>query len=144
MNYKYRFFKFVLIGLFPFLLLSCDPAQTLEIRNATKDNVQLTIVFKEGNDYTQQFKEAANVDFLSDTLVIALDTTAQNSVKTFHFGIGHWRVLNQLDSLAANINLIEIKTAESKTLFSTETTIKQFFEERLKGRQDELIEIIID
>lgn len=99
---------------------------------------------RNANNYHQQFRQSGTTEFLLNTLIIVLDTTAQNFIKQFYFGMSHWLVLNQLDSLAASINLIEIKTAKLETLFSTQTSIKQFFEERLKGRQDESIEIIID
>lgn len=143
MKLKNNISKWLIIALLPLLLVACDPAQTLLIRNETSADVELTIVFKKGNSYQQRFMEAMSDTLVSDTLRINLDTTAQNSTKEFYFGMGHWKVQHELDSLAASVELIEIKTAKSTATFSTEIEIKTFLEERLVGRMNERIEIII-
>lgn len=140
---KNKILKLFIVALLPLLFMACDPAQTLFIRNETDGDVQLIIGFEKNNAYRQRFMENMTDNLSSDTLTINLDTTAQNSSKEFHFGIGHWKVQNELDSLAASVEWIEIKTAKSTKLFSTTSEIKTFFEERLVGRSNERIEIII-
>lgn len=143
MKNRNNILKWLIIASLPLLLVACDPAQTLLIRNETSADVELTIVFEKGNSYQERFMEAMENTLLSDTLRINLDTTAQNSAKEFYFGMGHWKVQHELDSLAASVEFIAIKTAKSTATFSTEAEIKTFFEERLVGRMNERIEIII-
>ena len=138
-----RIFNYTLIlirnsGLFLLLLtfVSCDPAQTLLISNETDADATVMVVFKKG-DYQYKFVEP----LASDTLVIVLEPKGQDSQKRFHFGLGTWKIQSSLDSLIAAMDLIEIKTSESKETFQGEKQIRTFIKKRIKGSRKELIEI---
>lgn len=125
-------------GLFLLLLtfISCDPAQTVLISNETNADATVMVVFKKG-DYSYKFVEPT----ASDTLIIDLEPKGGNSQKVFQFGLGTWKIQSSLDSLVAAVDLIEIKTSKSKEVFQGEKQIKAFIEERISGRQKQLIEI---
>ncbi|MFT5166992.1 MAG: hypothetical protein ACI8P3_002229 [Saprospiraceae bacterium] len=125
-------------GLFLMLLtfISCDPAQTIQFANQTDDAATVMIVFKKG-DHVYKFVEPTE----SDTLIIDLEPKGQNAVRTFHFGLGTWKIQNSVDSLIAAVELIEIKTAKSKETYQGEQQIRTFIKDRIAGSFKELIEI---
>jgi hypothetical protein len=77
-------------------------------------------------------------------LVIDLEPQGQNSQKVFQFGIGTWNIQSSIDSLIAAVDLIEIRTSKSKEIFQGEKQIRAFIEQRIRGRQKELIEIKVN
>jgi hypothetical protein len=125
-------------GLFLLLLtfISCDPAQTVLITNETNADAIVMVVFKKG-DYSYKFVEPT----ASDTLIVDLEAQGANSQRIFQFGLGTWKIQSSLDSLIAAVDLIEIKTSKSTEVFQGEKQIKAFIEERISGRQKQLIEI---
>ncbi|MGK0309048.1 MAG: hypothetical protein ACI8RP_002016 [Urechidicola sp.] len=136
--------RFILIRNFALFLLlltfaSCDPAQTLLISNETDADATVIVVFNKGAHYYKFVEPSA-----SDTLVINLEPQGQNSQKVFQFGIGTWNIQSSIDSLIAAVDLIEIKTSKSKEIFQGEKQIRAFIEERVSGRQKELIEIKVN
>ena len=116
--------------------ISCDPAQTIQFANQTDDTATVMVVFKKG-DHVYKFVEPTE----SDTLVINLEPKNQNSVRTFQFGLGTWKIQSSLDSLIAAVELIEIKTSKSTERYQGEKQIRTFIEDRVAGSRKELIEI---
>ena len=134
-----KYIKPVLCILSFLIYASCDPAQSLGIINRTNSNAVITFHFKE-NSQQALFPEFGK----SDTLLIELDTTAENSSREYFFGLGTWKVLNQLDSLISIVDFIELETGKSKQVFQGEKQIRKFFEDRITSRRQERIEIIIE
>ena len=128
--------------LFPILVLtlsSCDPGQVLIIENKTVDKANIRFVFNKGSEY-YGFGEPLD----SDTLTVELDSTASNSVKLYHFGIGTWEIQSSLDSLASAVKYIELETWKSKQTYAGAAQIRNFFESRVAGRHKEVIEIRLE
>ncbi len=129
-----KIITYLIAGLFFFLLFSCDPSQIIRIENTTDAEANIEFTFKEGKRYyhfEDQIKE--------NQLKITLAPDAQNSMREFHFRMGHWRVQNSLDSLVGMIESIEIKTKNTTQTFSGKQQLHTFFEERITGSQDEII-----
>lgn len=125
---------YLIIGLSLFLLFSCDPSQIIRIENKTKAEANIEFTFKEGKRY-YHFEDQIK----DNQLKITLAPDAQNSMREFHFRMGHWKVQNSLDSLVGMIESIEIKTKSSTQTFSGKQQLHTFFEERITGSQDEII-----
>ncbi|NOQ71916.1 MAG: hypothetical protein GQ574_07940 [Crocinitomix sp.] len=103
-------------------LVSCDPAQTIEIENKADSKSSIKFFFN-GDEY-HKFE-----GFLTkDSLILDLDSSEK---KIFHFGIGTWEMNNSLDSLIARVKKVEIETAKSTETFDTEARVKSFFWDRL-------------
>ncbi|MCR9290956.1 MAG: hypothetical protein NXI23_26605 [Bacteroidetes bacterium] len=120
-------------------LFSCDPVQTIQVRNETDADATVTVVFNKG-EYEYKFNELIE----SDTLIIELEPKDQNSVETFQFGLGTWEIQSSIDSLIAAVNLIEIKISKSTVRYRGEQQIRTFIEDRITGSRKELIEIILE
>jgi hypothetical protein len=119
-----------------FTLVSCDPAQTIQIVNESHDAATVTVVFKKGlHDY--KFVEPT----ASDTLIIALEPTGQNAVWNFQFGLGTWKIQSSIDSLIGAMDRIEIVSSKSTEIYQGEQQIRTFLEDRITGNRKELIEI---
>lgn len=118
-------------------LSSCDPAQSIRIENATNAPANIEVVFKSGKHY-YEFEDQR----IGDTLNITLDP--ENSVREFHFGIGHWKVMNSLDSLVAMVESIKITTESATQTFKGQDQIQTFFENKISGPQGQTIVISID
>ena len=95
----------LLSGIMALVFVSCDPGQRIKIENTTDAPAKITFIFNKDHHY-YQFEETGN----PDTLTIQLDSTQNNSVKEFFFGIGTWKIQNSLDSLVAMVDLIEVET----------------------------------
>jgi len=121
------------------LLTSCDPGQGLRIENQTDAPATIQFKFK---------KEKAHYIFedlrKEDNLTITLGPDQQNATKEFHFGIGHWKVQGTLDSLVAMVESIEIKTVHATHTYKGQAQLQAFFEQRITGSYDEIIEIIVE
>lgn len=122
-----------------FVLIACDPGQSLRIENTTDTPASVTFVFKPGHDH-YMFEEFAD----SDTLRIELDPTPENSFREYHFGIGTWDIQGSLDSLVAMIELIEIETKKSKEIFRGRQQIRTFLEKNISGSRKEVIDIKLE
>ena len=120
------------------LLISCDPGQILKIQNETDAAATIQINFKKGKEY-YEFEDQR----IEDKLMVQLAPNNQNSVKEFHFGIGHWKVQGSLDSLVAMVESIQIQTVNSTQTYEGEAQIKSFFEQRITGSKDEVILITL-
>ena len=125
---------YIIIGLSLFLLFSCDPSQIIRIENTTDAEANIEFTFKEGKRH-YRFEDQIK----DNQLKITLAPDAQNSMREFHFRMGHWRVQNSLDSLVGMIESIEITTKNSTQTFSGKQQLHTFFEERITGSQDEII-----
>lgn len=125
---------YLITGLSLFLLLSCDPSQIIRIENKTNAEANIEFTFKEGKRY-YRFEDQIK----DNQLKITLAPDAQNSMRDFHFKMGHWRVQNSLDSLVGMIESIEIATKNSTQTFSGKQQLHTFFEDRITGSQDEII-----
>lgn len=125
---------YLIAGLSLFLLLSCDPSQIIRIENKTNAEANIEFRFKEGKRY-YRFEDQIK----DNQLKITLAPDAQNSMRDFHFRMGHWRVQHSLDSLVGMIESIEIVTKNSTQTFSGKQQLYTFFEERITGSQDEII-----
>lgn len=116
---KVKLITWIVLGI---ALISCDPAQTIEIENKSSDPSIIKFFFT-GDDY-YKFE-----NFLTkDSLILRLDS---GETKIFDFGIGTWEIHNSLDSLVARIDKIEIDTKKSTELFESHTQVKSFFWDRL-------------
>jgi hypothetical protein len=120
--------------LFLLPLISCDPAQSIRFENTTDAPATIELIFNNDKHY-YQFEDQRKGDTLNITL------NPENPVREFHFGIGHWKVQNSLDSLVAMVESIKITTKYSTQTFKGKDQIQAFFEEKLSGRQDETIMI---
>ncbi len=105
-----------------FSLVSCDPAQTIEIENSSKDFSTIKFFFT-GNEY-YKFD-----NFITkDSLIINLDSA---ETRVFDFGIGTWEIHNSLDTLVNRVERIEVVTKKSTELFESKDQVKSFFWDRL-------------
>lgn len=130
----------VIIAIFSvFLLVSCDPGQSIVIENQTNANANIQFVFQ-GEDRPYQFEDLAQ----GDTLTIPLAPAGQNAAKEFHFGIGHWKVQYSMDKLVEMVASITIETTTSKELFTGKEQVRSFFEKRITGSRDEIILITLN
>ncbi|MFT5166293.1 MAG: hypothetical protein ACI8P3_001524 [Saprospiraceae bacterium] len=118
---------------------ACDPVHGLRIENKTVEKAKVTIVFKKG-EYQYKFNEEIN----SDTLVIELDSTMNNRVREYHFGLGTWKIQGMVDSLAIAVESIELETWKSKQVFKGEKQISDFFKSRVSERDQGVIEIQLE
>lgn len=135
----YTVFFLAIASVICLTLSSCDPGQAIIIKNESGGNAQMTLVLKPGPK-SYMFEEFSE----SDTIHIALDTTAANSQKHYDFGIGHWEVMGAMDSLVATVKQIDIQTPSTNKSYSTPQEIKAFFEERIKGRMKEQIVVVLE
>lgn len=126
----------VSIGLF---LFSCDPIQTILIENTTGSNATVTFIFSPG-DHMYKFNEES----FSDTLVVELDNTPENSYRAFHFGIGTWETVGSLDSLVAAMESFSIKSLNFNETFKEKQGIRNYLEKNIVGRFKETIEIKLE
>lgn len=122
------------------LFLSCDPGQSMEIKNETKKDASVLIVFKKDVKRYYMFHYLAE----KDSLLITLDTTLENSVQSFEFGLGTWEMDNRIDSLITMVESVEINTWKSKEIFLGEKQVEDFFKSRLKGKYKERLEILLE
>ena len=117
------------------LCAACDPAQTIDIINKTPSKAVAKFYFKgEPTFLLEGF-------WVPDSLVVELDSL---SSKTFDFGIGHWKVLNGIDSLTDRVESVKLQTQKSTKTFESGQEVKDFFQSRLKGSFSERIEIILE
>lgn len=112
----------IILLILGFTLVSCDPAQTIEIENKAKTRSFIKFFFN-GDEY-HKFE-----GFLTkDSLILELDSS---ETKIFDFGIGTWEIHHSLDSLVARVKKVEIETAKSTESFDTEAQVRSFFWDRL-------------
>jgi hypothetical protein len=126
-----------LILLLSLLLVSCDPAMIVSIENQTDAPATISLTFNQ-QDRNYQWDD-------SDTtthFVIQLDT-ADQSVKDYYFGLGHWKVPGALDSLAASISKIEIQGPGANATYTGFPQIKDFFESRISKKYKGQIKIVL-
>ncbi len=121
------------------LLLSCDPVQTIIIENATGSNATVTIIFSPG-DHMYKFNEES----FSDTLVVELENTPENSYRAFHFGIGTWKTAGSLDSLVAALESFSIKSLNFNETFDEKVAIRNYLEDNIVSRFKQTIEIKLE
>jgi len=121
------------------LLVSCDPGQIIRIENTSGAAASIEFVFKKGKEY-YEFEDLRN----GEVLFLQLSPGAPDSVKDFHFGIGHWKVQGSLDSLVAMVESVEIKSASATITYSGNEQVQTFFEDRIEGRMDQMILISIN
>ncbi|MFK7932128.1 MAG: hypothetical protein AB8G22_01380 [Saprospiraceae bacterium] len=122
-----------------FLLTSCDPGQILRIENQANSEANIQFVFKT-DKAIYEFEDLRT----GDTLNLKLAAAAENSVKEFHFGIGHWQVQGMMDSLVQMVESLEIQTAESTQTYQGTAQLEAFFKERITGRMEEVILITVE
>ena len=104
------------------MLLSCDPAQRIEIENKSNKTSIIKFFFN-GEEY-YKFD-----NFMTkDSLILSLDSAEK---RVFFFGIGTWEIHNSLDSLVHRVEKIEISTEKSTEIFETDIQVKSFFWDRL-------------
>lgn len=133
------FSKTVLLCLLLMAFSACDPGQRILIQNRTDAKAIVTFIFKPGSQH-YRFEESG----VSDTLIVTLDSTKENSAKAYYFGIGHWAIPGSLDSLVSMVDMVEIQTWKSKETFRGATQIRNFFKSRISGRKKETIEIRLE
>ena len=126
----------VCLGLLSF---SCDPGQTIFIENATDSNATVTFIFSPG-EHMYKFNEGIP----SDTLVVELDNTPENSYWEFHFGIGTWEVQGALDSLVSALDVLSIKSLNFNETFKEKQEMRNYLEDKIVGRFNEAIEIKLE
>ncbi|WP_231372751.1 hypothetical protein [Aureivirga sp. CE67] len=114
--------KLIIIMMIGFSLVSCDPAQTIEIENNSNDLSTIKFFFT-GTEY-YKFDNFVT----KDSLIINLDSA---EARVFDFGIGTWEIHNSLDSLVNRVERIEIVTKKSTELFESKDQVKSFFWDRL-------------
>lgn len=122
-----------------FTLLACDPAQTIRIENHSAGDAEITFSFNPDNRYAGFGNSDPN-----EALKVVLDSTAENSVREYYFGMGTWKIQSSLDSLIAAVNSIEISTPGSTQTFTGEQQIRRFFESRISDKHKEVIEIRLE
>jgi hypothetical protein len=108
-------------------------------QNATSSNATVTFIFSPG-EHMYKFKE----DPFSDTLVVELANTPENSFWQIDFGIGTWEVQGSLDSLVAALESIRIQSLNFNETFDEKQDIRNYLEDKLVGRFKETIEIKLE
>lgn len=116
---KLNFITFTIIS---FLLVSCDPAQTIELNSQLESNSLVKFYFNGHKHF--KFDEFVT----EDSLILEL---GPNKNKVFDFGIGTWEIHHSLDTLTSCIDKIEITSEKSTQLFVTTSQVRSFFEDRL-------------
>ncbi len=129
---------FVLL-LLPLVFTSCDPALTLKIENKTNADAKVKFGFKHDRHY-YKFDEFTQ----KDTLIVTLDSTAQNRIREYRFGIGTWAIQSSFDSLIAMVDWVEVVTWKSTETYQGATQIREFFKSRITGRKKESIVVNLE
>lgn len=114
--------RFLLSTTLGVLLASCDPAQTIEIKNNSFSSATVSFFFKGDSYYKLE-------GFLAkDSLILRLDSGEK---KTYDFGLGTWEIENALDSLVDKVDRVVIATVKSTEVFESDAQIESFFWDRL-------------
>ncbi|MFT4665927.1 MAG: hypothetical protein ACI9RM_001472 [Ulvibacter sp.] len=121
---------------------SCDPSQQLSFINETNELVTIEIVEKNNSMFS--IKNNIERETPSDTTIIQLGNTGMDEEQTIYFGIGHWKVLDCIDSLILNTAKITVsKNGQEIIRYDELKEITELYESGLTGRMNERINVIV-
>lgn len=120
--------RFLILLIFPFILMSCDPAHTINFINQGKNNVKVKLVI---NPKTQ-FERLDDIK-VGDSIVFNLKPyDTEENEDGIYFGIGVWNE-NLLKTVAEDIKRIEIENNDYKTIYKSQKSIEKILIKNQEG-----------
>ena len=133
-----RAFTFLTIAFGIQLLFSCDPAQTIQITNASESDVRiifkLDTTIKNGDlahaleSFQRNHMEGAS----NDSIVLKIKPNQGHNYAALHFGMGVWDEDN-VNGLVNSLKYIEIETQDIITIYKSKSAMKKLLEDNKEG-----------
>ena len=119
-------------------LASCEYVHSIDFVNKTGQNASIVFYVKD-----TIFRLKNHINKMPDTLIINLTAKEQPPLyNELRFGLGTWKMRNEIDNLVKDFSRIEINSWKKKIIYDNPIQIKELFVSQLKN--DTEISIIIE